>query len=100
MSREPRIDGFARGLDPGTTEAVRLASSAKTGARAAALARLDLDAARTTAAETKQYVLDHLPELLDQLEAQATSNGIQVHHAKDAISACDLIVRLCEAAGA
>ena len=55
----------------------------------------DPEAARTAAAEIKQYVLDNLRPLLEQLEAACVANGIQVHWAADAEEARQIIVGLC-----
>lgn len=93
----PKIERFARTLDPATTHAVRAASAIKVESRAAALASAfaDVDAARSRAASIKSHVLDNLKELLLQFEANAKANGWHVHWAADAESARSLIVGLC-----
>lgn len=48
---------------------------------------IDWQEARGTAAEIKRYVLDHLPELLERFEQNATRNGMQVLWAKDVADA-------------
>jgi L-lactate dehydrogenase complex protein LldF len=48
---------------------------------------IDWQEARNTAAEIKRYVLDHLPELLERFEQNATKNGMQVLWAKDVADA-------------
>ena len=50
---------------------------------------------RQYAAKVKDYVLDHLGELLTQLEAECTNNGIQVHWAANADQANAIIVGIC-----
>ncbi len=48
---------------------------------------IDWQEARGTAAEIKRYVLDHLPELLELFEQNASNNGMQVLWAKDVADA-------------
>ncbi len=51
----------------------------------------ELQAIRDQARAIRQYSIDHLPELLEQLEAKLTENGIQVHWAKNANQANEII---------
>jgi L-lactate dehydrogenase complex protein LldF len=45
----------------------------------------------------RESALKHLPELLEQLEANCTANGMQVHWAEDAAEACTLIASIITA---
>lgn len=51
----------------------------------------DWQSARETAATIKDYVLDNLPELLEQFEGNATANGMQVLWAEDVADAHALV---------
>jgi len=97
MSR-PTVEKFARKLSEDTTSSVRSASVAKVDARVAALneAFEDVEVARTQAAQVKEYVLDNLSTLLPQLELKCRLNGIDVHWAKDAATANQIILDLCK----
>ncbi len=94
----PSVEKFARKLPEETTNSVRSASVAKTGARTVALSEAfdDLGAARTQAAQIKDFVLDNLPNLLPQLELKCSLNGIEVHWAKDAAAANKIILDICK----
>jgi len=97
MSR-PTVEKFARKLSEDTTSSVRSTSVAKVDARVAALneAFEDVEVARTQAAQVKEYVLDNLSTLLPQLELKCRLNGIDVHWAKDAATANQIILDLCK----
>jgi len=97
---KPSVEKFARGVSAQTTESVRSASVSKTDARIPALkdAFADLSTARNQAAQIKDYVLDNISNLLVQLEMKCRLNGIQVHWARDAASARDIILNLCKEA--
>ncbi|MCK4755177.1 MAG: [Fe-S]-binding protein, partial [Calditrichia bacterium] len=43
----------------------------------------DWQQARLTAAEIKEYVLDHLPSLLEEFEEKISSRGVEVLWARD-----------------
>lgn len=96
MSRPP-VEAYARHLKESTTQSVRSASVSKTSQRITQLAKAfaDPEAARTAAAEIKEYVLDNLGALLAQLEQNCLANGIQVHWAKDAVEANAIILGIC-----
>jgi len=55
----------------------------------------ELDRLRTLGSAVRLNALRHLPELLEQLETQCRSNGIQVHWARDGDEACALITDIC-----
>jgi L-lactate dehydrogenase complex protein LldF len=69
--------------------------------RAAVVGELpDWEALRATGAATKDAVLRHLPELLEQFEAAFTAAGGTVHWARDAEEAGAIVTSLVQAAGA
>ncbi len=96
----PPVEAFARKLAQSTTDSVRRATTGASNARVATLDRTfkDPGSARHHAAAIKDYVLDHLGELLQQLEANCTSHGIRVHWAVDSASANEIIVGICRSA--
>ncbi len=96
---KPKVEQFARKIEQRTVDSVRSASSAKVTGRSLALAKAfsNPEAARGAAHQIKASVLDHLPELLEEFERNASANGIQIHWAKDAESARRQILALCEA---
>ena len=60
----------------------------------------DLETLRHLGAAVRQNALNHLPDLLEQLEAQCLKNGIQVHWARDGEEACAIITDICQKRGA
>ncbi len=69
--------------------------------RAAMRARLpEFDALRDQARAIKDHTLDHLDSYLERFEAQVTARGGRVHWCRDAGEARDVILNLCQAAGA
>jgi L-lactate dehydrogenase complex protein LldF len=92
------VETFAETLAPETTKSVRAASAAKVKSRKDALPKIfvDPEAARTEAAQVKDYVLGNLKTLLLELEAKCIANGVQVHWAKDADSANRQIIEICQ----
>ncbi len=97
--KKGRVEVFARTVPQSTTDSVRSATAHYTVARRNTLGRTfdDADDTRTKAAAVKDYVLDNLGPLLEQLEAQCKANGIHVHWAKDAAEANQVIVDICKA---
>ena len=95
-----RVNDFARQLATERTTNVRNAVTPRTDNRLSALAHSlgDPEAARDRAAAIKDDVLTRLPSLLSALESKCRANGIQVHHAADAASACETILAICHAA--
>lgn len=87
-------------MDPATRAAVRGASALKVLSRSdtLAIAFEDIEEARTAATTTRDYVLDHLRELLIQFEANASANGWIVHWAKDAAQARQVALEIIAAA--
>jgi L-lactate dehydrogenase complex protein LldF len=69
--------------------------------RAAAVAAWpDFGGARTAAAAIKDHAIEHMAYYLEMFERNAIASGAQVHWAGSADEACDIVVRLCKAAGA
>jgi len=54
------------------------------------------DKARALGAQIRENTLHNLPQLLEEFEKNATSNGIQVLWAADAEEACQLVKGLVE----
>lgn len=65
-----------------------------------AFADWDLEALRSLGETIRQRSLNRLPELLEQLEAQLTANGVQVHWAETADEACAIVRQICIDRGA
>lgn len=92
----PPVEQFAQSLDPATQRAVASASALKTAGRPVVLGTAfdDVESARRAAADTRDYVLDHLHDLLLRFEARAQANGWIVHWARDADSARQIVLRI------
>ncbi|MEJ2058874.1 MAG: LutB/LldF family L-lactate oxidation iron-sulfur protein [Gammaproteobacteria bacterium] len=60
----------------------------------------EFEALRVAARDIKDRTLARLAEHLERFEAAATQAGAQVHWARDAAEACDIVVNLCREAGA
>lgn len=56
----------------------------------------ELEALRTVGQGLKQAALSRLPALLEELEANCTANGIQVHWAETAAEANRLVLAICQ----
>jgi L-lactate dehydrogenase complex protein LldF len=56
----------------------------------------ELEALRTVGQSLKQAALSRLPALLEELEANCTANGIQVHWAETAAEANRLVLAICQ----
>ena len=69
--------------DPALHSAVERATRRMVAARAAAMAAVDGERLRDQTRQMKEYVLRHLPELLEQLERNVKANGGHVHWAQD-----------------
>lgn len=96
----PPVDRFAERLPSMTRLAVRGASALKTTARTDTLSKafVDYEAAREAAQATKDYVLDHLPALLEIFEANALRAGWKIHWASDAAEARRIILEIAQTA--
>lgn len=95
--QEPSIEVRARRVSAQTTASTRTGAKNAAEARSATLPKVfdDLDAARTLAAQIKDYTLDNLSNLLTQLEMKCRQNGVQVHWARDAESARNIMLDIC-----
>jgi L-lactate dehydrogenase complex protein LldF len=62
--------------------------------RVAALAAVDGQRLRDQTRQMKEYVLRHLPDLLEEFEAKVTANGGQVHWAHDAAQANAILLEI------
>lgn len=58
---------------------------------------MDLEALRDLGANIRLRALANLPDLLEQLEAKLTENGIKVHWAIDGDEACQIVRNICVA---
>ncbi|UCC49642.1 MAG: iron-sulfur cluster-binding protein [Gemmatimonadota bacterium] len=70
--------------DEALRTALDRATDQLSGRRAEAMAAVDAPRLRDEARRIREYAIDHLPELLEQLERNLTANGCQVHWARDA----------------
>jgi L-lactate dehydrogenase complex protein LldF len=79
-------------------ERLRLALERATGRlverRAAAIAAVDNDRFRNEARAVREYTVQHLPTLLEQLEHNLRRNGCHVHWARDAGEATDIVCQI------
>jgi L-lactate dehydrogenase complex protein LldF len=64
------------------------------GQRVAALAAVDGQRLRDQTRQMKEYVLRHLPDLLEEFEEKVTANGGQVHWAHDAAQANRILLEI------
>jgi L-lactate dehydrogenase complex protein LldF len=60
------------------------------------MAAVDSQRLRDEACCVRQYAVEHLPELLEQLERNLIANGCQVHWAKDAAEAGRVIAKIAD----
>jgi len=69
--------------------------------RVAAIARLpEFEQMRDAARDMKNDVIEHLDEYLERFERQVSAHGGQVHWARDAERARDVVLEICQAVGA
>ena len=68
-------------------------------ARVAAMGAVDGQRLRDQTRQMKEYVLRHLPELLEQLESNITANGGHVHWARNAEEATQIILEIARQHG-
>lgn len=60
----------------------------------------EFDDLRAASVDIKNHVLEHLDLYLEEYERQVISSGGHVHWARDAAEARDIVLRLCQGAGA
>jgi len=68
--------------------------------RVAAEALPEFDALRDAARDIKDHTLVHLDLYLEAYEASVVSQGGHVHYAVNAVEACDIVLDICQKAGA
>ena len=96
------IDQFAAGLKPATRAAVYDGSKKGYDARTRVLFDhfAEPDRLRELAGEIKQHVIENLDTYLPAVEAKLKANGVHVHWAGTAESACEAVHRIMLARGA
>ncbi|WP_114417119.1 LutB/LldF family L-lactate oxidation iron-sulfur protein [Marinospirillum perlucidum] len=67
------------------------------GKRQQAFADWDLEGLRDLGAAVRLRALSRLPELLEELEANLTRQGVRVHWAENGDQACEIIRDICQA---
>lgn len=97
-----QIDQFAAELKPATRAAVYDGSKKGYDARTRVLFDhyAEPDRLRELAGEIKQHVIENLDTYLPAVEAKLKSNGVKVHWASTAESACEAVHRIMVARGA
>lgn len=78
----------------------RTAGTAEAKRAMAVAAFADFEAARDRAAAIRDHVITHLGHYLRTFEASAVAAGAKVHWASTADEACEIVVAICQAAGA
>src|SRR3954467_14493936 len=92
----------ARALhDPALQRALRNVEGGFIDKRAAAAARLpEFEALRDSARDIKNHTLAHLDLYLEAYEAKVAASGGQVHFARTAAEAREIVLSICREAGA
>ncbi len=80
--------------------ALERATSRLSGKRAQALALIDAARLREEARAVRETAVANLPDLLEELEANLTTNGCQVHWAADGKEANEIVERIARQHGA
>jgi len=101
MATQP-IDQHAAHLDASTRAAVYDGTKSSHEKRTKLLFDhyADPDRLRELAGEIKQHVIENLDTYLPAVEAKLKQNGVQVHWASTAESACEAVLRILRARGA
>src|SRR4051794_41707709 len=87
---DPQLQSALHGVETGIVDR-----------RRALVARLpEFEALRDSARDIKNHALAHLDLYLERYEEKVAASGGQVHFARDAAEARDVILGLCRAAGA
>jgi L-lactate dehydrogenase complex protein LldF len=84
--------------DPNLQRALIQAMTGLRSRRDAAFESFDFEEGRAELKRRRQANLDRLPELLEQFSRRVTAAGGEVHFARDATQAREIIGRLCSAA--
>ncbi len=95
-------ENAARALqDPQLQRALSHVKTGFIGKRSDARAALpEFDDLRAASVDIKNHVLEHLDIYLEEYERQVTASGGEVHWARDAAEARDIVLKLCRDAGA
>jgi len=83
--------------DDGLRAALDRATEHLSGRRAKAMAEIDARRLRDEAGAVRRYAIEHLPDLLEQLESNLIANGCQVHWARDASEALGVVLEIARA---
>jgi len=67
--------------------------------RAQAIAAIDYAALREDVRAVREYAVSNMPDLLEQLERNLVTNGCQVHWARDAAEACEIVAEIARERG-
>ena len=78
--------------------ALERATGRMAGQRVTAMNAVDAPQLRNQTRQMKEYVLRHLPDLLEQLETNVTANGGHVHWAKEAVDVQRIVVEIARKA--
>lgn len=84
--------------NPHLRVALDRATGRMAGQRAAAMNAIDGERLRSQVRQMKEYVLRHLPDLLEQLEANIIANRGHVHWAKEAVDVQRILVDIARKA--
>ena len=82
--------------DEGLRDALDRATSHLSERRERAMAAVDSEAVRDQARAARDYAIDHLPDLLEELERNLLGNGCQVHWARDAAEALGAVLDIAQ----
>jgi L-lactate dehydrogenase complex protein LldF len=80
--------------NPHLKTALNRSTTRMSNQRVAALAAVDGQLLRDQTRQMKEYVMRHLPDLLEQFEANITANGGHVHWARDAAEANQIVLEI------
>ena len=80
--------------NPHLKTALNRSTTRMSNQRVAALAAVDGQLLRDQTRQMKEYVIRHLPDLLEQFEANITANGGHVHWARDAAEANKIVLEI------
>ena len=85
--------------DDGMRAALDRATEHLSERRDRAIARINEGRLRDEAAAVRRYAVQHLPDLLEQLESNLIGNGCRVHWARDAAEALGIILEIAREYG-
>jgi L-lactate dehydrogenase complex protein LldF len=82
--------------DEGLRDALDRATSHLSERRERAMAAVDSEALRDQARAARNHAIEHLPDLLEELERNLLGNGCQVHWARDAAEALGAVLDIAQ----